>query len=164
MADTPTSPESRAAKTVVKKAAPSTARTTAERPTATGQASAGTNPAGAAIRDAARQAEIDRLTQQRDELRERIGDAPTLEVLRAEVDALQQVAARTGAGGARRWTMSAGVAADLETVGHATDPATGAAFVRDGDRVQVTTPTGETQTLDMPQPSGAGESKPTEAK
>jgi hypothetical protein len=109
-----------------------------------------------AIRDAARAAEVEQLTKQRDELRELLGDAPTLEVLRAEVAALQHAAAKAGVTGTHQF-MSAGVAADLEVRGYATDPATGAAYVRDGDRVKVTSRSGETRTVDMPQPSGAGE-------
>lgn len=113
------------------------------------------NPAAAAVADAVRQGELDRLKQQRDELRKLIGDAPEVTVLRAEVDALQQVAARAGISRTSRYTMSAGVAADLEVSGVAVDPATGSAYVREGDQVKVTTRGGKTSTLDMPAPSGA---------
>lgn len=133
-------------------------------PQPTGQDAAAANPAGVAIRDAARAAETEQLRQRRDELRELIGDAPSLEVLRAEVNALEQAAARAGVTRTARWTMSAGVAADLETRGYATDPATGDAYVRDGDRVTVTSRSGEVRTVDMPAPSGAGEAKPAETK
>jgi hypothetical protein len=116
------------------------------------------NPAGAAVADAAREAEIRQLTAERDALREKVGKAPQLETLRAEVDALRQVAARAGVTGTARWTMSAGVAADLETRGYATDPDTGAALVRDGDQVTITERSGTVRTIAMPKPSGAGES------
>lgn len=166
MAETTKPPETPAAK----KTTPATAKsaTTSDRPTSAadrpqpGQSAGPVNPAGAAIRDAARQAEVDRLTQQRDELREMLGDAPTLEILRAEVGALQQAAARAGAT-RHRFVMSAGVAADLETVGYATDPGTGDAYVRDGDRVTVTSRTGVVRTVDMPAPSGAGEARPSDS-
>ncbi|MET9303201.1 hypothetical protein ABZX66_28160 [Micromonospora aurantiaca] len=117
------------------------------------------NPAGEAIRTAAEKAETERLTQRRKELRELIGDAPTLAVLRAEVNALEQAAARAGVTGATRYTMSAGVAADLEQSGYAVDPTTGDAYVRDGDRVTVTARTGETRTVDMPAPAGGDSGK-----
>lgn len=145
-----------------KKTTPPASRAGTDRPTPTvtqpqptGQDASATGPAATAIRDAARAAEIEQLTKQRDELRELIGDAPTLEVLRAEVNALQQAAARAGVTRTHRFTMSAGVAADLEVRGYATDPATGDAYVRDGDRVTVTARTGETRTVDMPAPSEA---------
>lgn len=155
MAESTKPPENTAKKTTP----PANRDTTGDRPsTLTAPqpgtpASAGTNPAGAAIRDAARAAEAEQLRGERDELRKLIGDAPTLEVLRAEVSALREAAARAGVTRTSRWTMSAGVAADLETVGYATDPTTGDAFVRDGDRVTVTTRTGETRTVDMPTPA-----------
>ncbi|HEY0700180.1 MAG TPA: hypothetical protein VGD43_20545 [Micromonospora sp.] len=120
-----------------------------------------TDPAATAVRAAARDAEIRRLTEQRDELRKLVGEAPTLAMLRAEVDALQQIAARTGASRSRRFTLSAGVASDLEVSGFSVDPATGDAYVRDGDQVTVTSRTGETRTVDMPAPSGGGESTDT---
>ena len=128
---------------------------------ATTAAGTGSTPAGVAIRDAARAAEMKQLTKQRDELRELLGgDAPDLEVLRAEVSALQHAAAKAGVTGTHRFTMSAGVAADLETRGFAVDGTNGDAYVRDGDRVKVTSRTGKTRTVDMPGPSGAGEAKP----
>ncbi|MFG3709486.1 hypothetical protein [Micromonospora sp. NPDC047730] len=120
-------------------------------------AAAPVDPAAAAIRDVARDAEIRRLTDERDELRKRVGDTSELETLRAEVAALREAAARTG-GVTPRWTMSAGVAADLENTGYATDPTTGDAYVRDGDKVTVTSRGGRTRTVDMPRPSGAGDS------
>lgn len=145
-------------------AAPKKTAPAAKAPTAPSAPSAPTAPAGpavvdpaaAAIRDAAREAEIRTLTAERDELRSRVGDTSELEALRAEVAALREAAARTG-GGTPRWTMSAGVAADLESTGYATDPNTGDAYVRDGDKVKVTSRGGQTRTVDMPRPSGAGD-------
>ncbi|MEU6387655.1 hypothetical protein ABZ847_29325, partial [Streptomyces bauhiniae] len=104
-----------------------------------------------------RDAEIRDLTAERDALRERVGEGSELDKLRAEVAALREAAARSGVGRSGRWTMSAGVAADLETTGYATDPNTGDAYVRDGDQVKVTSRSGATRTILMPGPSGAGE-------
>lgn len=175
MANETKPPETTAAKSttpaVAKKTTPAAARpagddtqaATLTAPQPTGQDASPVNPAGVAIRDAARAAEAEQLRRERDELRELIGDAPTLEILRAEVDALRQAAARAGVTRTARWTMSAGVAADLETRGYATDPATGDAYVRDGDRVTVTSRTGEVRTVDMPAPSGAGEARPADS-
>lgn len=152
---TPAAAKATAADTTADPTSPA-ADTPAAAPAA--QSASAVNPAAAAIADATREAEIRQLTAERDALREKVGRAPALEVLRAEVDALRQVAARAGVTGSARWTMSAGVAADLETRGHATDPNTGAALVRDGDRVKVTERSGATRTVPMPKPSGAGES------
>lgn len=143
-ADQPTSP--------VTTDATSTVTADAGRP---GADAAPANPAGAAIREAAEKAEIERLTQQRDELKDLIGEAPTVAMLRAEVAALEQAVARAGVSRTTRYTMSAGVAAELEQTGFAVDPTTGAAYVRDGDQVTVTARTGGTRTVDMPQPSDA---------
>lgn len=135
--------------TPAKKAAP--ARATTDQAAASGTPAApATNPAAAAIADAVRSAEIEQLTRQRDRLREIVGETPTVDMLRAEVDALQQVAARAGITRSPRWTMSAGVASDLELNGYAVDPLNGDAYVRDGDRVTVTARSGETRTVDMP--------------
>ena len=71
-------------------------------------------------------------------------------MLRAEVEALRQAAAKAGLTGTHRFTMSAGVAADLESTGYATDPTTGAAYVRDGAQVTVTSRAGDVRTVDMP--------------
>ncbi|MEO3930763.1 hypothetical protein ABGB07_44005 [Micromonosporaceae bacterium B7E4] len=139
--------------TSAKKSTPSPAAT---RPPATVPAGADSAPATTAVADAAREAEVRQLTEQRDTLRQLVGEAPTLEMLRAEVTALQQVAARAGVSRPNRWTMSAGVAADLEQSGYAVDPATGDAYVRDGDRVTVTSRRGDTRTIAMPKPSGGG--------
>ncbi|MEV4846132.1 hypothetical protein AB0K20_23305 [Micromonospora matsumotoense] len=140
-----------------KKPTPAAKATTSAAADPAPPAAAAVDPATAAIRDAARDAEIRDLTAERNALRERVGEGSELEQLRAEVAALREAAARSGVGRSGRWTMSAGVAADLETTGYATDPNTGDAFVRDGDRVKVTSRSGATRTIAMPGPSGAGE-------
>lgn len=117
-------------------------------------AAAPVDPAGAAIADAARKAEVARLTEQRDELRKLV-DADSLTVLRAEVNALEQAAARGGISRSTRWTMSAGLASDLEVHGYGVDPTNGDAYVREGDRVKVTARTGETRTVEMPKSASA---------
>ncbi|MFI1195510.1 hypothetical protein ACH4T9_19945 [Micromonospora sp. NPDC020750] len=145
-------------------AAPATKTPTAPT-TPTGPTGPVVDPAAAAIRDAAQQTEIRQLTAERDELRSRVGNVSELETLRAEVAALRETAARSGVGRSGRWTMSAGVAADLETTGYATDPNTGDAYVRDGDQVTVTSRgAGGTRTIAMPPPSGAGDRESADRK
>jgi len=116
-----------------------------------------TSAAAQATADAVRQAEMEQLRRERDELKMKLGnvDADELTMLRAETDALRQVAARAGAMGAPGF-VSAGVQNDLETLGYAVDPSTGATLVLDRDTRQVTatTRTGHVSTfkLDPPPP------------
>jgi hypothetical protein len=125
------------------------ARASAEQPAPSVPATTEANPATKAVTDAVRKAELRQLTEERDALREKLGDAPELAVLRAEVDALRQVAARAGVTIGRE-RMSAGVASDLEAQGHAVDPANGDVYVRDGGKVTLTTRAGEVREVDMP--------------
>ncbi len=98
-----------------------------------------------------------------DELRGLVGEASTLDVLRAEVNALEQAAVRGGLTRSTRWTMSAGTASDLELHGYAVDPANGDAYVREGDRVKVISRSGATRTVDMPaSPSAAADASSAE--
>jgi hypothetical protein len=85
----------------------------------------------AAATDPVRDAEIAALRKERDELRERLrgGVADELAMLRAEVHALAQAAARAGLTVGPRH-MSEGVREELERVGHAVDPFTGAKLTR----------------------------------
>lgn len=128
------------------------AKASSEAPVPSIPAGPDSDPASVALDEAVRKAEIKQLTEERNELRAKIGDAPDLVVLRAEVDALRSVAARAGLSLGRQ-RMSAGVAADLETSGYAVDPANGDVYVRDGDTVTVTSRGGDKRTLDMPLPS-----------
>jgi hypothetical protein len=149
MADTKPTPA-----TVRKEApAPTPAQAAAENPAPSVPAGSNADATTTVLAAAMRRAEIAQLTKERDELRKKLGEAPTLLMLRAEVEALRNVAARSGVTLGRQ-RMSAGVASDLELHGHAIDPANGDAYVRDGDRVTVTKRgTGETRTVDMPQPA-----------
>jgi hypothetical protein len=147
MAETPTTPANTPAKKTTPPAA-SPARTSVEQPGSV-PAGAAANPATNAVTEAVRKAELRQLTEERDALREKLGDAPELNVLRAEVDALRQVAARAGVTIGRD-RMSAGVASDLEAQGHAVDPANGDVYVSDGGKVTLTTRAGEVREVDMP--------------
>lgn len=123
---------------------------------ATGSVPAGVPAAapGRVVADAARKAESERLRKERDELRERLdgAGADDLVMLRAEVDALRQAAAKAGAHGQPKH-MSEGVRQDLEMHGYAVDPATGAALVldRDSGEVTVTPRHGRAVQIDMPE-------------
>lgn len=85
----------------------------------------------APVPDPVREAELAALRAERDELRERLsgGKADELAMLRAEVHALAQAAARAGMTVGPKH-MSEGVRDELERVGHAVDPFTGAKLTR----------------------------------
>lgn len=136
------------------KAAPTRAATADEASAAGTPAAPVTDPAATAIAEAARKAETEQLTKQRDELRKLVGDADNLDALRSEVNALEQIAVRRGLTRSTQ-RMSAGVASDLELHGYAVDPANGDAYVREGDRVKVTSRSGATRTVDMPASASA---------
>lgn len=95
--------------------------------------------AAQAVSDAARNAEIESLRKERDELRERLSEAgpDELALLRAETDALRNAAARVAPGSAPG-AVSEGVRQDLQIHGYAVDPATGAALVLDRESGEVT--------------------------
>lgn len=99
---------------------------------------------------AARDIEMESLLQERDGLRDKLegADADELVLLRAEVDALRQAAARAGVAGRTRFELSQGIREELERNGFATDPGTGAVLVRDeSGKVTETTRSGQTRTL-----------------
>lgn len=80
----------------------------------------------------ARQAMLAELRDARDTLRGKLGgaDADELIMLRAEVQALSQAAARAGVFDRPRY-MSEGVREEIERVGFAVDPTTGDTLTRD---------------------------------
>lgn len=80
----------------------------------------------------ARLAELARLRAERSKLRDQLDGATVDELLllRAEVDALKQVAARAGALTPLRH-MTEGTREEIERLGYSTDPNTGAVLTRD---------------------------------
>lgn len=79
----------------------------------------------------ARIIELQQLRAERDKLREKLAGGPDeLILLRAEVQALKIAAARAGVTDKTRH-MSEGVREELDRVGYATDPGTGALLTRE---------------------------------
>lgn len=73
------------------------------------------------IADLAREIELQQLRAERDKLRDQLGDADDLAMVRAEVAALKSAAARAGVVVGPRH-MAEGTREELERVGYATDP------------------------------------------
>jgi hypothetical protein len=135
--------------------APSAPVKAAQAPTATGTTSRATDQATdqeSVMRKAVRDNERAALTEERDTLRSALDGAgpDDLAMLRAEVGALREAAARAGVTAQPRH-LSEGVREELERQGYASDPATGDVLVQQGGSVKATSRTGETRTFQVPE-------------
>lgn len=122
----------------------------------------GTDPRGAAMTAAAREAELAELKAERKDLERRLGEgADELAVERATVAALRAAVARSGRGGVTRFELSEGTRQALLQSGRATDERTGDALILEGTQVTRIDAAGGKATFDMPEaaPAAAGDDK-----